>query len=970
MAFIDTATRSQLIQLYVAYFNRAPDADGLAYWSDKVANGGWTVATVARSFMDQTEVQSAYPNYMTSQEIVTKVYSNVLGRTADAAGNTYWVNQLTTGAVSKADLIQAVVNAANEKDATGAYKNATDAAILTNKTTVGEYFAVTLGSNDKTKAASVMSGVTSDAATVDTAKAAAVSANGQTYTLTTGSDTFTGTANNDTFSGTTADTLSVFDTIDGGAGVDTLNANLTGTSMPASTTITNIEKLNVTTTGAGFTLDTTSLSGMTDVSVKDSAAGAISVTAASTTAATITGTGASAVTVVGTGGSLGITTGAGAVTVGGTAVANAITAASVTGGTTVAITDRSGTSAATADKLATVSLNGNTGAATLTTNGLTTLNLKNNAQNVTVTDATAAGSSTRALTVNLDTATGGVISDSKAKTVTVNSNGTTANTGVTLTTVNATTVNMKADAIALTVADVNLTAATAINLSGAKAITVSATSDVSALTTVTSTNTAGVTITPALAAGVTFTGGDGNDTITLSATGTKAMTMGAGNDTVVYAGPMGTGGSVDAGAGTDTIKMTAAQAVTATGSTTFAGTVSNFEKLELSAATGAAAAINMANADGINSLVLNGVTVGALTVTNAGANFTYTNKAAVAFASSISLASDTGTSDVVNVVYTANDGFADTAAMTIANVETINISTLDADTTAQTTKFTANLVTAAAKTINISGDTGVTLTDTSTSMTTVDASGLTGTVAAASGFTWTTGALAASSTIKGSAAATNTVDFSAANTASTSVTYVGGTGNDAITGSNGLNNTVTLGDGTNSFTSTGAGNNTVTGGSGVDTISVGSGNNTISTGAGNDSITFGGGMNTITGGAGNDTFTISAAGANVNTYSTITDASAGDILTFTNQGTETFATAKLTLGDTAVFQDYANLAASGDGSTNAAIKWFQYNGNTYVVEDLSAGASFVNGTDLIIKLTGLVDLSTATGAGTNAITLA
>jgi S-layer protein len=447
--------------------------------------------------------------------------------------------------------------------------------------------------------------------------------------------------------------------------------------------------------------------------------------------------------------------------------------------------------------------------------------------------------------------------------------------------------------------------------------------------------------------------------------------MGAGNDTVVYAGPMGAGGSVDSGTGIDTIKMTAAQAVTATGSTTFAGTVSNFEKLELSTTTGAARAINMANADGINSLVLNGVDTGALTVTNAAANFTYTNKAAVASASSISLASDTGTSDVVNVIYTANDGFADTAAMTIANVETINISTLDADTTAQTTKFTANLVTAAAKTINISGDTGVTLTDTSTSMTTVDASGLTGTVAAASGFTWTTGALAASSTIKGSAAATNTVDFSAANTASTSVTYVGGTGNDVITGSNGLNNTVTLGDGTNSFTSAAVGgNNTITGGSGVDTISVGSGNNTISTGAGNDSITFGGGMNTITGGAGNDTFIISAAGANVNTYSTITDASAGDILTFTDRGAETFATAKLTLGDTAVFQDYANLAASGDGSAAGAIKWFQFGGNTYVVEDLSASASFVNGTDLIIKLTGLVDLSTATGAGTHVITLA
>lgn len=232
MAFIDTATRSQLIELYVAYFNRAPDADGLAYWSDKVANGGWTVATVARSFMDQTEVKSTYPDYMTSSEIVDKVYTNVLNRAADADGKTYWVNQLNTGKVTKADLIQAVVNAA--KSTTG---TATDAATLANKTSVGEYFAVTLGSNDKAAAASIMTGVTSDAATVTAAKASSTAANGQTFTLTTGEDSgtkFAGGSANDTYTagvaqdgaGNLKNTLQSIDSLDGGAGTDTLNATL------------------------------------------------------------------------------------------------------------------------------------------------------------------------------------------------------------------------------------------------------------------------------------------------------------------------------------------------------------------------------------------------------------------------------------------------------------------------------------------------------------------------------------------------------------------------------------------------------------------------------------------------------------------------------------------------------------------------------------------------------------------------
>ena len=53
-----------------------------------------------------------------------------------------------------------------------------------------------------------------------------------------------------------------------------------------------------------------------------------------------------------------------------------------------------------------------------------------------------------------------------------------------------------------------------------------------------------------------------------------------------------------------------------------------------------------------------------------------------------------------------------------------------------------------------------------------------------------------------------------------------------------------------------------------------------------------------------------------------------------------------------------NLAAAADGSSNSTIKWFQYAGDTYVVEH-NATAGFATG-DVVVKLTGLHDLSTAT----------
>ena len=45
-----------------------------------------------------------------------------------------------------------------------------------------------------------------------------------------------------------------------------------------------------------------------------------------------------------------------------------------------------------------------------------------------------------------------------------------------------------------------------------------------------------------------------------------------------------------------------------------------------------------------------------------------------------------------------------------------------------------------------------------------------------------------------------------------------------------------------------------------------------------------------------------------------------------------------------------------------AISWFQFGGDTYIVEDLSNDAVYDSDVtiDLIVKLTGLVDLSTST----------
>ena len=46
-----------------------------------------------------------------------------------------------------------------------------------------------------------------------------------------------------------------------------------------------------------------------------------------------------------------------------------------------------------------------------------------------------------------------------------------------------------------------------------------------------------------------------------------------------------------------------------------------------------------------------------------------------------------------------------------------------------------------------------------------------------------------------------------------------------------------------------------------------------------------------------------------------------------------------------------NLAASGDGRSNAQVTWFQYGGHTYI------GEGTLNAADNVVKLSGLHDLS-------------
>lgn len=257
---------SDITALYIGYFDRAPDPAGLQFWIDQIDNGR-PFNTIAADFAASPEALALYP-YLTNPGIVTpsmfvvQIYANLFNRAPDAAGLTFWTEVLANGDVSPADMIEAIIHGAVDAPA----DNTFDRSTLDNKIEVGLDFVTKTANtpgfvyDDAAAAAavSVVNGVTHDPATVDAGKLAVdefLNPSSESFTLTTGVDTFAGGDAASVFNAplsvgidglVAVQTLQGADVLDGGAGRDTLNAELNGTGTTANPTLSGIEVVNLT----------------------------------------------------------------------------------------------------------------------------------------------------------------------------------------------------------------------------------------------------------------------------------------------------------------------------------------------------------------------------------------------------------------------------------------------------------------------------------------------------------------------------------------------------------------------------------------------------------------------------------------------------------------------------------------------------------------------------------------------------
>lgn len=171
---IPASDLNALIELYIAYFNRVPDADGMSYWIDQFKAGA-TLAQIGQSFYDAAVQYSSLTGYtasMTNADFVTLIYKNVLGRsTPDTEGLNYWSNALRDGLETRGTLVKTMLASAHSFKANPTYGWVAD--LLDNKVAVATYFSVQQGLTYNTPSDSISKGMQIAAAVTQSETASA-----------------------------------------------------------------------------------------------------------------------------------------------------------------------------------------------------------------------------------------------------------------------------------------------------------------------------------------------------------------------------------------------------------------------------------------------------------------------------------------------------------------------------------------------------------------------------------------------------------------------------------------------------------------------------------------------------------------------------------------------------------------------------------------------------------------------------
>lgn len=184
MAFDVSAltSKEQVTLIYIGYYDRAPDPEGLNFWETQLeeffngdADGvpGNSLAEIATLFSDQDETREVYDFFDPDSTVspgafVSNVYINLFGRLPDPEGLNFWTGVLEAGELPVGEVILEIIGGAKGSDI-AVLENKLEVAIDWHDTALANE-ALIPNEEEGASAASVLDGVTDDPATAIAAK--------------------------------------------------------------------------------------------------------------------------------------------------------------------------------------------------------------------------------------------------------------------------------------------------------------------------------------------------------------------------------------------------------------------------------------------------------------------------------------------------------------------------------------------------------------------------------------------------------------------------------------------------------------------------------------------------------------------------------------------------------------------------------------------------------------------------------
>jgi len=206
-----TISTTDIQALYIAYFNRPADKVGLKFWTDAATNAG-SVASVADAFAASDEFAETYSGTEPTARIIA-IYNNLFGRDPEPEGLLFWSDALASGKVNFGNVAYQIFKGAQNADKIAVDSKAAAAAAFTESLDTTAEIGGYVGKAANAVVSTWLKGITNPTnlataitpAALNAVAASAVAAHngstniGQNFNLTIGADNFPGTAGDDTF---------------------------------------------------------------------------------------------------------------------------------------------------------------------------------------------------------------------------------------------------------------------------------------------------------------------------------------------------------------------------------------------------------------------------------------------------------------------------------------------------------------------------------------------------------------------------------------------------------------------------------------------------------------------------------------------------------------------------------------------------------------------------------------------------